>query len=95
MGKKIISLIFILILVALLAMTVFGQRGLLHMTRLKEELRRFEENNQRLQEENLALKKQIEQLKNNRRHLEDLARDELGFARENELIYELKKKHKQ
>jgi len=94
MSKKIISLTFILILVALLAMTVFGQRGLLHMTRLKEELRLFEENNQRLQKENLALKKQIEQLKNDRRHLEDLARDELGLAKENELIYELKKKHK-
>jgi cell division protein FtsB len=94
MSKKIISLIFILILVTLLAMTVFGQRGLLHMTRLKAELRLFEESNQRLQKENLALKKQIDQLKNDRRHLEDLAREELGLARENELIYELKKKHK-
>ena len=94
MNKKIISLLFILILVALLAMAVFGQRGLLHMTRLKEDLSRFEESNQKLQTENLALKKQIEQLKNDRRHLEDLARDELGLAKENELIYELKKKHK-
>jgi cell division protein FtsB len=94
MSKKIISLLFILVLMALLAMTVFGQRGLLHMTRLKEDLRLFEEGNQRLQKENLVLKKQIEQLKNDRHHLEDLARDELGLARENELIYELKKKHK-
>jgi cell division protein FtsB len=94
MNKKIISLIFILFLVALLAMTVFGQRGLLHMTRLKEEHRLFEESNQRLQKENLSLKKQIEQLKNDRHHLEELARDELGLAKENELIYELKKKHK-
>jgi cell division protein FtsB len=94
MRKKIISLLFILILLALLAVTVFGQRGLLHMTRLKEELRRFEASNQKLQEENMVLKKQIEQLKNDRRHLEDLARDEMGLAKENELIYDLKKKKK-
>lgn len=94
MRKKFISLLFILILLALLAVTVFGQRGLLHMTRLKEELRRFEASNQKLQEENMVLKKQIEQLKNDRRHLEDLARDEMGLAKENELIYDLKKKQK-
>jgi len=94
MSKKIISLLFILILLALLSITVFGQRGLLHMTRLKEELKRFEVSNQKLQEENTALKKEIEQLKNDRRHLEDLARDELGLAKENELIYDLKKRHK-
>jgi len=94
MSKKLLSLILIVILLALLALTVFGQRGLLHMSRLKAELRLFEESNQRLQKENMELKKQIEQLKHDRRHLEDLARDELGLARENELIYELKKKHK-
>jgi cell division protein FtsB len=94
MSKKIVSLLFIFILLALLSITVFGQRGLLHMTRLKEELKRFEVSNQKLQEENTALKKEIEQLKNDRRHLEDLARDELGLAKENELIYDLKKKHK-
>ncbi len=64
------------------------------MVRLKDELRRLEECNQQLKSENLALKKEIEQLKNNPHYLEDLARDELGLARENELIYELKKKHK-
>jgi len=94
MSKKIITLLFILILLLLLTVTVFGQRGLLHMTRLKEEVKRFEASNQKLQEENITLKKQIEQLKNDRRHLEDLARDELGLAKENELIYDLKKKHK-
>jgi len=94
MSKKIISLLFIFILLVLVSITVFGQRGLLHMTRLKEELKRFEVSNQKLQEENTALKKEIEQLKNDRRHLEDLARDQLGLAKENELIYDLKKKHK-
>jgi cell division protein FtsB len=33
-------------------------------------------------------------LKSNHRYLEDLARDELGLAKEDELIYELKKKQK-
>jgi cell division protein FtsB len=94
MSKKIISILLLIILLALLSITVFGQRGLLHMARLKEELKRFEVSNQKLQQENTALKKEIEQLKNDRRHLEELARDELGLTKENELIYDLKKKHK-
>jgi len=64
------------------------------MFRIKEELKTLEEHNKQLKTENLALKKQIDQLKSNHRYLEDLARDELGLAKEDELIYELKKKQK-
>lgn len=64
------------------------------MFRIKEELKTLEEHNKQLTAENLALKKQIDQLKSNRKYLEDLARDELGLAKEDELIYELKKKQK-
>ena len=63
------------------------------MVRVTDDLRRLEECNRQLTEDNLALKKQIEQLQRDQRYLEELARDH-GFAKENELIYELKKKHK-
>jgi cell division protein FtsB len=94
LNKKIIALACALLLCILLGITIFGQRGLLHMFRIKEELKTLEEHNKQLKAENLALKKQIDQLKSNHRYLEDLARDELGLAKEDELIYELKKKQK-
>ncbi len=64
------------------------------MLRLKDEVRKLEEHNQQLKAENLLLHKEIEKLKNNPKYLEDKARDELGLAKENELVYELKKKSK-
>jgi len=94
LNKKILTLACALLLCILLVITFFGQRELLHMFRIKEELKTLEEHNKQLKAENLALKKQIGQLKSNHRYLEDLARDELGLAKEDELIYEFKKKQK-
>lgn len=94
MNKKLIIILFTLIMGGLLTVAIFSQRGVLHMVRLKEELRQLEDYNSKLKAENFALKKEIEQLKYNSNYLEDLARDELGLAKENELIYELKKKNK-
>jgi cell division protein FtsB len=94
LNKKLLTLACALLLCILLVITIFGQRALLHMFRIKEELKTLEEHNKQLKAENLALKKQIGQLKSNHRYLEDLARDELGLAKEDELIYEFKKKQK-
>jgi cell division protein FtsB len=94
LNKKILTLACALLLCILLGLTIFGQRGLLHMFRIKEELKTLEEHNKQLKAENQALKKKIEQLKSNHKYLEDLARDELGLAKQDELIYELKKKQK-
>jgi cell division protein FtsB len=94
LNKKLLTLACALLLCILLVITIFGQRGLLHMVRIKEELKTLEEHNKQLKAENLALKKQIGKLKSNHRYLEDLARDELGLAKEDELIYEFKKKQK-
>jgi cell division protein FtsB len=94
LNKKILTLACAVLLFILLGITIFGQRGLLHLFRIKEEVKTLEEHNKQLKAENLALKKQIDQLKSNHRYLEDLARDELGLAKQDELIYELKKKKK-
>ncbi len=94
MYRKIVIILLFLILGSLLAMSIFSQRGLLHMLRLKDELRQLEIHNQQLQAENLVLRREIDNLKSNSKYLEDKARDELGLAKDNELIYELKKKNK-
>jgi cell division protein FtsB len=91
MKKTAILIAFLLILGGLLTYTVFGKRGLLHLARVKEELRLLKEVNTQLEAENLALRKEIELLKTNPEYIEDLAREELGLVKENELIYQLKK----
>jgi cell division protein FtsB len=94
MSKKIIAIVLVLILGGLLVVTVFGPRGVLHMLRLKDEVRQLEEGNQQLKAENFALRREIDKLKSNPKYLEDKAREELGLAKGNELVYELKKNKK-
>ncbi len=94
LNKKLFIILCAILLTFVLVLVIFGQREALHMTKIKEELKNLEKQNEQLQAENLALKRQIDKLKSDYKYLEDLARDELGLAKEDELIYELKKKHK-
>lgn len=92
MKRFVINTIFLLLLVLIIALTIFGKRGFLHMMRLQEELHEIEYNNSRLKLENDNLKLEITNLKDNLRYLEELSRNELGLAREGELIYRPEKK---
>ena len=94
LNKKIFIIVCAILLSFLLALIIFGQRELSHMYKIKEELKTLEKQNAQLKSENLSLKIQIDILKSDYKYLEDMARDELGLAKEDELIYELKKKHK-
>jgi cell division protein FtsB len=62
------------------------------MVGLQEELHNIEKNNIKLKNENEKLKLEIINLKNNLRYLEEISRNELGLAREGELIYRPEKK---
>lgn len=94
LNKKIFIIVCAILLSFLLTLIIFGQRELSHMYNIKEELKTLEKQNAQLKSENLSLKIQIDKLKSDYKYLEDVARDELGLAKEDELIYELKKKHK-
>jgi len=63
------------------------------MIGLKQELHDIEKSNFKLKQENEKLKLEIMNLKNNIRYLEELSRNELGLAREGELIYRPEKKN--
>ena len=91
MKKLVITLIFLIIFIVLLALTIFDQRGYKHMVQLRKELEEFESYNNRLKNENVELKREIGLLKNNLRYLEEVARSELGLVKEGELVYHLKK----
>jgi cell division protein FtsB len=72
----------------ILFFTVFGERGLLRIYEMKQEQQRIEHAVSELQTENQKLRLSIEALRNDRHHLERIARKELGLVRPNEIIYQ-------
>jgi cell division protein FtsB len=72
----------------ILFFTVFGERGLLRIYELRQEKRRIDDKVALLVTDNDKLKKEIIALKSDRRHLESIARKELGLVRTNEIIYQ-------
>lgn len=93
MKRFVINTIFILIVLSLAAGTIIGKRGFMHLMKLDEEYRHIAISNQQLKYENEKLKAEIADLKNNLRYLEELARNELGLAKQGELIYRSEKKN--
>ncbi len=93
MKRFVINTFFLLLLILVIVLTISGKRGFLHMMRLQEELHEIESNNSKLKKENDKLKLEIINLKNNLRYLEELSRNELGLAREGELIYRPEKRN--
>lgn len=80
------SLILLLSLV-----TIVGERGALHLWRLRGEKSRIDETNYRMQRDNEALRQKISRVRHDNYYLEKLAREELNMARPGELIYRFSK----
>jgi len=69
-------------------LTFFGEKGLLHLFRLKRELTRIKEENQRVEGENQKLREEVKRLQQEKRYIEEIARKELGMVKEGEVIYQ-------
>ena len=72
--------------------SVFGDRGILHLQKLKAELSTITAASDELNRKNAELKKEIQLLKNDPRYIEKIAREELGLARKDEMVYKRVKK---
>ncbi|HUT53196.1 MAG TPA: septum formation initiator family protein [bacterium] len=70
----------------ILAFTVFGDRGLLNLVRYQQERQELLSRAQKLREENRELRAEIERLQNDPAHIERLAREELGMVKPGELV---------
>jgi cell division protein FtsB len=76
------------LLLLMLGLAVFGDKGLVrawHAMQQRDELVREV---QSLEEANRLLRKEIDALRSDRRHLEGIARRELGMVGDDELIYQ-------
>ena len=80
------SLILLLLLV-----TIVGERGALHLWRLRSEKTQLDEQNYRLQKTNEELRQRIARIRNDNRYLEKLAREELNLVRPGEVVYRFPK----
>lgn len=80
-------LIIVGFILFILLYTCFGERGLIRVLVLKKELKEIENYNQNLRAENVALKDPINLLKNDKKYIERIAREELDLVKTGELIY--------
>ena len=84
-----------LILVAILTLityqTIFGDKGLIHLNQLEEELNSIKKINNNHRLENKLLREEIDLLKYNNLYIEEKARKELGLIKNKEIIYHIKK----
>ena len=74
-------------IISLLVLTAVGERGVLHLWRLRGEKAKLDEENYRLQKENEGLRQRISKLRNDNFYLEKMAREELNLVRPGEIIY--------
>ena len=80
------------LLILLLALvTVVGERGALHLWRLRGEKNQLDEQNYRLQRANEELRQRIARIRNDDDYLEKLAREELNLVRPGEVVYRFPK----
>jgi len=72
----------------ILFFTVFGDRGLLMISRLHRDRDEMQQKLADLKGENDKLKREIAALQSDRRYLESIARRDFGLVRSNETIYQ-------
>ena len=79
------------LILLLTVVTILGERGAIHLWRLRGEKSRIDEQNYRLQKENELLRQRVSRIRNDNHYLEKLAREELNLVRPGEVIYRFPK----
>lgn len=78
------------ILLAVLAAAIFGEKGILCAVRSNQEKTLLQQQVRALELVNQDLRKEIDSLRSDPRYLEAISRKELGMVREDELVYQFK-----
>ena len=87
-----ISILLLVVLLSLITyQTIFGDKGLIHLKQLEEELNSIKKINNNHRLENKLLREEIDLLKYNNLYIEEKAREELGLIKNKEIIYHIKK----
>jgi cell division protein FtsB len=78
-----------LFLLALLVHDVFGAHGFLAMRRTRTEIERVQKDIDRINKENIQLAEEVKALKSDPRAIEKIAREDLGLAKDGEVIIKI------
>ena len=89
-NKRVLVTILLLVSV-MIFFTFFGDKGLLQVYRLRRELKEIGRVNMELQQENDRLRTEIDNLRTNKKYVEELARRELGLVKKGEIVYQFDK----
>lgn len=81
-------LISCLILVGLMALTIWGEQGLLAMWHKQRDVAGLVQEIEAIERENTRLSHEIQHLRKDMAHIETIAREELGLVKEGELVFE-------
>lgn len=92
MLRKLTSVTLLFASVVLLFFAVTGNHGLLHLDRLNNELSLSKQNNLELESDIAELNNEIYAIENSPDKLEQIAREDLGLARNDEIIYVVREK---
>ena len=77
-----------LFLLAMMALTVWGDRGLLAMWRMQHELDRLVREIEIVEQKNATLAREVQRLRGDLSYIEKIAREELGLVRPGEIVFE-------
>ncbi len=78
-----------LFLLALLVHDVFGAHGFLAMRRTRAEIEKVQKDIDRINKENIQLAEEVKALKSDPRTIEKIAREDLGLAKDGEVIIKI------
>lgn len=92
MLQKLTSATLLFVSAILLFFAVTGNHGLLHLEQLNNELSTSKQNNLELESDIAELNNEIYAIENSPDKLEQVAREDLGLARNNEIIYVVRDK---
>ncbi len=68
---------------------LFGDMGLIRYWMMRQYLHQLEQDIQALRQGNAALRQEIERVQHDPARIEELAREQLGFVRKGETVYQL------
>jgi cell division protein FtsB len=77
-----------LFLVSMMALTVWGERGLLAVWRKQRAIVRLVQEIEAIEQENSRLGREVQRLRSDMHYIEKIAREELGLVRPGELVFE-------
>jgi len=78
----------------MLFFVIFGENGLVDLNLLREQRDSLLEKNRILEQESLSLYREIDRLKHDLKYIENVARQELGMIKKEEVIFKLKNSRK-